>query len=74
MFYSTKEPYSPGQKNDTDACFQSCPVECEMTQNIVHLLKAQFGNKMVYERLQKRVPGWENKRLEKISLYIRYLL
>lgn len=60
--------------NDNFACFQSCPVECEMTQQNVQLSEAQFGNEMVYEQLQKRVPGWENKSLEEISSYIRYLL
>jgi len=59
------------QMNDNFACFQSCPVECEMTQQNVQLSEAQFGNEMVYEQLQKRVPGWENKSLEEISSYIR---
>lgn len=40
----------------------------------MHVSEAQLGNKMLYGRLQKRVPGWENKSFEEISFHIRYFV
>ena len=52
-------------------CYKTCPVECETVKHAVRISEAQLGHKLVYKRLQQRVPGWENKSFEEISSYIR---